>query len=93
MLSVNPRQAPEKEGGGKYKSDPCDDSADRLMEEPTYVDGQFVDGQLLRLRAGEERAEVQGVEKSVIRNPAPALHELLMHDGDRRSWPAEVDEA
>ncbi len=59
-----------------------------MVEQPADVGGE-----LLRLRAGQEHAVVEGVQEPVLGNPAPALHELLMHDGNLPRGPPEADEA
>ena len=41
--------------------------------------------ELLRFRSGQEHAKFQGMKEAPVRNPAPMLDQIAMHDGD---WPA-----
>ena len=61
--------------------------ATHAVQEPADVDRE-----LLRLRPGEEHAEVQRVEEPLLTDPSPPLHELGVHEGDLARRPAEIDE-
>src|SRR5438132_7227682 len=52
-----------------------------------------IDGELLRLRTGQEHAEVERPKEQAVRYPAFVLHQRAVHDGDLPGRPAEVDEA
>jgi hypothetical protein len=47
------------------------------MQEPADIGGE-----LLRLGAGQEHAEVQGVEKMAFWHPFPGFHDLFVHHRD-----------
>jgi len=57
------------------------------MHEPADIGGQ-----LLSLRAWQEHAVVQRMQETALRDPAPPLHQLLVHDRDLSGWAAETDE-
>ena len=65
-----------------------DDPAFDAVQEPADVDGE-----LLRLRAGQQHAVVQRVEEPGVADPPAALDELVVHDRDLPGRPTEVDEA
>jgi hypothetical protein len=52
-----------------------------------------VDGELLRLGAGQEHAVVERVQEPFFGEPAAALDQLAVHDGDLARRAAETDEA
>jgi hypothetical protein len=58
------------------------------MEQPPNV-GRELGG----FRAGKQHAVIQRVKKSRFTDPAPALHEFLVHDGDLAARSAEADES
>ena len=47
--------------------------------------------ELLRLGPGERHAEVERVQEAPLRDPAPTLDELVVHDRDLPRRPAEAD--
>src|SRR5262245_10145467 len=51
-----------------------------------------VNGELLRLRAGQQHAVVERVQKSFFTQPAPPLDQLTVHDRDLTGRAAEGDE-
>ena len=50
-----------------------------------------VGGELLRLGPGKRHAEVERVQEAALRDPAPPLDELVVHDRDLPGRPAEAD--
>ena len=64
------------------------DAARRAMLQPADIDRQ-----LLRLRSGQQHAEVERMQKTLFRYPASLLDEFAMHDRDLPRRPAETDEA
>ena len=51
-----------------------------------------VGGELLRLGAGQEHAEVEGVQEAAVAEPAPLLDQGAVHDGDLPGGAAEGEE-
>ena len=77
----------EREQGGhpgEHEEDAGDQPAAHSVEQPADVDGQ-----LLRLGAGQQRAVGQGVQESALADPASLLDELALHDGDLAGGAAE----
>ena len=85
---VEPAEEEEEESGGEDEEGTGGDAAFRAVETPAEVGGE-----LLGLRAGEEHAEVEGVEEVVVGDPASAFDEFAVHEGDLARRPAEADEA
>jgi len=52
-----------------------------------------VGGQLLGFRARQHHAVVQGMQEALLTDPAPALHQLGMHEGDLPRRAAKADQA
>ena len=61
--------------------------APSTVHQPTQVSGQ-----LLGFRAWQQHAVIQGMQKTLLGNPAVTLNQFLMHDGDLPGWPAKTDE-
>ncbi len=70
-------QSPQQTHRRKDKQAAGDDAAARAMQQPADIHRE-----LLRLRAGQEHAVVQGVEETRLADPAPALHEFRVHERD-----------
>src|SRR5215475_5781398 len=51
-----------------------------------------VNGELLRLRTGQQHAVVERVQESLLTQPAPPLDQLTVHDRDLSRRAAEGDE-
>jgi len=62
---------------GSTNKPPATTPPQRAVHEPADVGGQ-----LLRLRAGQHHAVVQRVQEALLGDPAPALHQLLVHHGN-----------
>jgi hypothetical protein len=58
------------------------------MQPPAYVDGK-----LLRFRAGQEHAVAQCVKEFAVADPLFPFHEIFMHDRNVRGGAAEADPA
>ncbi|MCY1235043.1 hypothetical protein D9M72_476470 [compost metagenome] len=85
---VDPRQRDEDEQRGQHEQGAGHEAAARAVHEPADVGGQ-----LLRLGAGQQHAEVQRMQEALLADPAPPLDQLRMHDRDLPGGPAETDEA
>jgi len=85
--NVGEREPEDQEESGQHEGDSGEDSALHPVQQPPHVDGE-----LLRLGAGQQHAVVQRVQEPPVADPPPALDELLVHDRDLPSRPAEVDE-
>src|SRR5262245_48711989 len=70
----------DKEGSG-------DNAAQGPMQQPAYINGE-----LLSLRAGQQHAVVERMQKSLFTQPAPPLDQLTVHDRDLTGRAAEGDE-
>ena len=77
----------EDKNGGKNEQAPCNRTSSHPVQQPADVGRQ-----LLRLRAGQNHAVVQGIEKPLIAHPFPLLHQFMVHDGNLSGRAAEVDE-
>ena len=53
----------------------------------------YVAGELLRLGAGQQHAVVQRMQETPLADPAAALDQFGVHDGNLPGRPAEADEA
>src|SRR5262245_5484093 len=58
------------------------------MHEPTQISRE-----LLCLRAWQQHAEIQCVQKTRLVDPFPFINHDAMHQRDLPGWPAEVDAA
>ena len=85
---VEPAEEEEEEGGGEDEEGTGGDAAFSAVETPAEVGGE-----LLGLRAGEEHAEVEGVEEVVVGDPASAFDEFAVHEGDLAGGAAEAETA
>ncbi|KAG0755171.1 hypothetical protein G6F24_012011 [Rhizopus arrhizus] len=85
---VEPGQDDQDQQRRQHEQHPGDDTAPSAVQQPADVGGQ-----LLGLRPGQQHAVVQCVEETPLGNPAPPLHQFLMHDRDLPGRPAEADEA
>ena len=85
---VNPAQCDQDEQRGQHKQCASDDTAPCAVHEPADIGGK-----LLRLRAWEKHAVVQCVQKTLLADPAPALHQLSVHDGNLPGWATKADKA
>ena len=47
------------------------------VEQPPHIDGE-----LLRLGAGQQGAEAEGMQEPALSNPALLLHQGALHDGN-----------
>jgi hypothetical protein len=81
---VDRRQAKEGHDAGNDEQDPGDQAATKAVEQPADVDGE-----LLCLGAGQQHAVVQGVQESLLADPALLVDEHPLHDGDLSGRPAE----
>src|SRR5213596_1132056 len=77
--------AEEDEGREDEESPGCDRSPNPVHR---VAD---VGRELLCLRAVERHAEVESVKEAALRDPAPPLDKLVVHDRDLARRPAEAD--
>ena len=88
MRHVHPRKAQEQEEARQDERDARDDPTPDPVEQPAHVRGE-----LHRLRARQQHAVAERVEVPALVDPAAALDELLMHQGDLPRGTAEVHES
>ncbi len=86
--NIEPGQQDQDEQGGQYKQHTGDDAAPGAVQQPADIGGQ-----LLRLRPRQQHAVIERMEKASLGNPAAALHQLLVHDGNLAGRAAKADEA
>src|SRR5262245_28570377 len=84
---VDVRERKQDEYRGDDKEGPGDDAARDPVQQPAYINGE-----LLSLRAGQQHAVVERMQKSFFTQPAPPLDQLTMHDRDLTGRAAERDE-
>jgi hypothetical protein len=84
---VRPGEAEDQEERRQDERDAGDQPAERAVEQPPDIDRE-----LLRLRPGQERAVAEGVQEPALADPAPPIHQLVVHQGDLSGRPAEVHE-
>lgn len=51
-----------------------------------------VGSQLLRFRSGQQHAEIERVQETPLGNPAPPLHQFLVHQRNLSGRAAKTDE-
>ena len=85
---VDPRQCDQDEKRWQHEQATGDDTAPRTMHEPADVGGE-----LGRFRSGQHHAVVERMQKALLADPAAALDQLAVHDGDLPGRPTEADEA
>jgi hypothetical protein len=88
VAHVQPRQHHQDHERRQDEQQPRGQPAAHAMQQPAYVGSQ-----LLRLGTGQQHAVVERVQEAAFGDPAPPLHQLLVHDGDLAGGPAEADEA
>ncbi len=84
---VDPAQGDQDEQRGQHEQRAGDDAAPGAVHQPADVGGQ-----LLRLGAGQQHAVVQRVQEALLADPAAALDQFAVHDGDLPGRAAEADE-
>ena len=70
----------EKKAGGE--------TAKRAVKPPADIGGE-----LHRLGTGKEHAEIQRMQKALLRDPPPLIDEQAMHERDLAGRPAEGQDA
>ena len=83
---VDPRQADQHKQRRQNEECAGDDSAKRLVHQPSNIYGE-----LLSLRAGQHHAVIQGMEETLFGDPAFLLDQILMHDCNLAGRAAETD--
>lgn len=58
------------------------------MQEPADIDGE-----LLGFGAWQEHAVIEGVQETIITDPAPTLDKLAVHEGDLPCRAAEAEKS
>ena len=81
---VHRRQGEQRDNAGEDEQDARGQAAAGAVQQPAGVDGQ-----LLRLRAGQQHAVVQRVQKPLLTDPALLVHQGLLHDRDLAGRAAE----
>src|SRR5215204_1174786 len=82
------REQPQNEDGGDHEEGAGHDAPQRPVQPPPDVGRD-----LLRLRTGQEHAEVERPQVLLLGNPPLLLDELAVHDRDLTCGTPEVDEA
>ena len=85
---VDPRQRDQDEKRRQEEQRARDDAAPGPVHHPADVSRK-----LGCLRPRQHHAVVERVQEPPFRNPAPAFHQVLMHDGDLAGGAPEADEA
>jgi redox-sensitive bicupin YhaK (pirin superfamily) len=85
---VDPRQGDEDQQRRQHEERPGHDAAPGAVQQPADVGRE-----LLRLRSRQHHAVVERVQEASLRDPAPALDQLLVHHRDLAGRSAEADEA
>ena len=85
---IHPAQADQDKQRGQHEQHPGDHPAPGAMQQPADIGGQ-----LLGLRAGQQHAVVERMQKAPLGQPAALLHQFLVHDGDLAGRAAEADQA
>src|SRR5205823_5796635 len=86
--NVNVTESPQDENRRNDKERAGCDSAPRFVEKPSYIDSE-----LLRFRAGQQHAKIQGVKKMRFADPFLFFHQLGVHHRDLPARSAEGDES
>ena len=81
-------QQQDRDEPGQNEESARDDSAGGPVQKPADVSGE-----LLRFRAGQQHAVVQGMQEPRFADPAASLDELPMHQGDLPGGAAEAQPA
>ena len=85
---IDPGQRHQEEHGGQHEQHAGDDAAPGPVHHPADIGGE-----LGGLRPGQQHAIVERMQEALLRDPAPFLHQVLVHDGDLPGGAAEADEA
>ncbi|CAN5891219.1 hypothetical protein BH24BAC1_BH24BAC1_15030 [soil metagenome] len=84
---VGHAQPQQDKHGGQHEQDAGRQPPAHPVQEPAQVSGQ-----LLGLRARQQHAVVEGVQKLGVRHPLLLVHDKLLHDADLPGRPAKGDE-
>ena len=84
---VQDREREQHDDAGQDEEQARSKAAARAVQEPTRVRRE-----LLRLRAGQQHAVVQRVEKTALVDPFAALNDLAVHDRDLTGGAAKAVE-
>jgi hypothetical protein len=85
--AVKEREGEHDEGTGQDEQSARHETAADAMKPPADIGGQ-----LLRLRPGQQGAEVERIEKRALVEPTPLIHDEAMEEGDLPCRPAEGEE-
>ena len=76
-LGVPDREGEHGDEAGKHEEPACEGAAAHPVHQPAQIGGE-----LLRLRAGQDHAVVERVQKSRFADPASFVDDFAVHDGD-----------
>ena len=85
---VHPAEPNQQHQRRQYKQCTRHYTAPSTVHQPAQVGGQ-----LLRLRARQQHAKVQRMQKAFFRYPAALFNQLAVHDGNLPRRAAKADEA
>ena len=88
VSGIDIAQPHQDKDGRQEETNPRGQATRHPVQQPADIDGQL-DG----LRPGKQHAIIQGMEKVSGADPAAAVHQLGLHNGDLAGGPAEADEA
>ena len=84
---IEPAQAHDRDDAGQHEQDAGDEPAADAVHQPADIGGE-----LLRLGAGQQHAEVERVQEAALADPAPLLDQHLVHQRDLAGRPAEAQQ-
>lgn len=85
---VQPGQPNQHEQRGQHEQRTGDDASPAAVHQPADIGCQ-----LLRLRAGQHHAVIEGVQETFFADPAAAFDQFAVHDRNLAGRAAEADEA
>ena len=74
---VERREDEDDDEAGQHEQRAGDEAAARAVEQPADIGGE-----LLRLRAGQQHAEIEGVQEARLGDPLPLLDQHPVHERD-----------
>ena len=83
---IEPAQRHDRDDAGQHEQDAGDEAAPGAVQQPADVDGE-----LLRLGAGQQHAVVERVQEPRLADPALLLDQDAVHDRDLAGRAAEAE--
>lgn len=85
VSAIDVGNEPEEQGAREHKQSARNNATPNAMQKPADIDGE-----LLGLGARQEHTVIQRVQETIITDPAPALDQLTVHEGDLPCRAAEA---